>query len=132
MKIQCPNCKTEYRVDDAKIPDKGAYSRCKKCQTRFVVKKESKPKEKTRPVDRVDCPECGFTQIPSDSCKHCGARLPKKTIGIPDTKVEKEKAKPPEEKEPLEKKETAAEAPDKEVKKESDISSHFDCKCTGP
>lgn len=123
MKIKCPKCKTEYRVDDAKIPDKGAYSRCKKCQTRFVVKKEIKPKEKTRPVVRVDCAECGFTQVPSESCKHCGARLPKKTIGIPETKVEKEKAKPPEEKEPLEKKETVAEAPEKEVKKESEISS---------
>lgn len=37
MEIHCPNCKAVYRVDETKIPDKGAYTRCKKCQTRFLV-----------------------------------------------------------------------------------------------
>ena len=41
MKIQCPNCKAGYQVDDAKIPDKGVYVRCGKCQTKFLVQKET-------------------------------------------------------------------------------------------
>ena len=41
MKIQCPNCKAGYQVDDAKIPDKGAYVRCKKCQTKFLIQRET-------------------------------------------------------------------------------------------
>ena len=40
MEIHCPNCKAVYRVDEAKIPDKGAYTRCKKCRFRFLVQKE--------------------------------------------------------------------------------------------
>lgn len=44
MKIQCPDCKTGYQVDDAKIPDKGAYVRCRKCQTRFLVQREIEAK----------------------------------------------------------------------------------------
>jgi predicted Zn finger-like uncharacterized protein len=40
MKIVCPNCKCEYRVQDAKIPAKGAYTRCKNCRTRIFVAKE--------------------------------------------------------------------------------------------
>ena len=38
MKIHCPSCEAGYKIDEAKIPAKGAYTRCKKCQTRFLVK----------------------------------------------------------------------------------------------
>jgi predicted Zn finger-like uncharacterized protein len=40
MKIQCPKCKTSYRIDDEKIPEGGAKVRCKKCETKFVVKRQ--------------------------------------------------------------------------------------------
>jgi predicted Zn finger-like uncharacterized protein len=39
MKIICPNCKTSYQINASKIPDKGAHTRCKKCQTRFRIQK---------------------------------------------------------------------------------------------
>jgi len=39
MKVQCPQCKAAYQIPDTKIPDKGAYARCPKCQTRFLVRK---------------------------------------------------------------------------------------------
>jgi len=55
MKIKCPECKTVHNINEAKIPEKGAYARCKKCNHRFLVKKQSithKPKaverEKTK------------------------------------------------------------------------------------
>lgn len=44
MEIQCRNCNARYQVENAKIPDKGAYVRCKKCQTRFLIQKETKAK----------------------------------------------------------------------------------------
>lgn len=41
MKIECPHCKSGYTVDDAKIPAKGAYTLCKNCGQRFLVKKNT-------------------------------------------------------------------------------------------
>jgi predicted Zn finger-like uncharacterized protein len=75
MNIQCPNCKTKYKIDDARIPDKGVYSRCKKCQTKFFVKKETDQITKKKDSKWVECPECGLTQAPSQTCKYCGASI---------------------------------------------------------
>jgi len=38
MKVQCPNCGAAYQTADSKIPVKGAYGRCLKCQARFFVR----------------------------------------------------------------------------------------------
>jgi predicted Zn finger-like uncharacterized protein len=37
MKIQCPNCRSIHRVDESKIPVKGIYANCPRCQSRFFV-----------------------------------------------------------------------------------------------
>jgi len=47
-KAQCPNCKAVYKVDTAKIPDKGAYVRCSKCQARFTIKKSDALPDQSR------------------------------------------------------------------------------------
>ncbi len=39
-KAQCPSCEAAYSIDQAKIPERGAYARCSKCQQRFVVKRD--------------------------------------------------------------------------------------------
>ena len=90
MNIQCPNCKTEYRIDDARIPDKGVYSRCKKCQNKFFVKKETGQLEKEKAVKWAECPECGRTQTPADICKYCGARI-SKGISLAKDKIQVKK-----------------------------------------
>ncbi|MBI5546279.1 MAG: zinc-ribbon domain-containing protein [Deltaproteobacteria bacterium] len=41
MRVACPNCKTAYNVDDAKIPATGANLKCAKCKASFPVKKEA-------------------------------------------------------------------------------------------
>jgi len=118
MNIQCPNCKTEYTIDDARIPDKGVYSRCKKCQTKFFVKKETKPSKK-RDGKWIECPECGFTQASSQTCKYCGARISTSTGSVKErTQGEKET---PEKKEPVKKEDVTAEGKEK-ITKKSDIS----------
>jgi len=45
MKLTCPGCQASYRVDDSKIPDKGIYGRCPKCQERFLITKETDTSE---------------------------------------------------------------------------------------
>lgn len=45
MKVQCPKCDAGYQVDEKKIPEKGTYTRCKKCQTRFLIQREPEEKE---------------------------------------------------------------------------------------
>jgi predicted Zn finger-like uncharacterized protein len=37
MNVQCPNCKTLYRISGSKISDKGTKVICPKCQTSFYI-----------------------------------------------------------------------------------------------
>ncbi|MDY6791072.1 MAG: zinc-ribbon domain-containing protein [Thermodesulfobacteriota bacterium] len=115
MNIQCPNCKTEYRVDDARIPAKGVYSRCKKCQTKFFVQKETPPASKQQ-SKWIECPECGLSQSPAQICKHCGAAIPVSTGSATEQKKDKAEIKPPAQKEDI-----SAEKKEK-LPPESDIS----------
>ena len=84
MKIQCPECKRVYLVDDSKIPDAGANIKCK-CETKFFIKKdtleaEEKPiileESKTGEVQKKDswiCPKCGHNRKTEDlECPSCG------------------------------------------------------------
>ena len=114
MNIQCPNCKTNYKIDDARIPDKGVYSRCKKCQTKFFVKKEAKPSEKEQETKWVECPKCGLTQSPSQTCKYCDAPI----LATANSAKEEIQSK----KETPEKKEDVTTNGDEKITKKSDIS----------
>jgi len=119
MNIQCPNCKTEYKVDDDRIPDKGVYSRCKKCRTKFFVKKETLPSTKKQDGKWIECSECGFTQASSQTCKHCGARI-STTAGSVKERIQEEK-ETPDKKEP-EKKEDVTTEGEEIITKKSGIS----------
>ena len=114
MNIQCPNCKTNYKIDDARIPDKGVYSRCKKCQTKFFVKKEAKPSEKKQETKWLECPKCGLTQSPSQTCKYCDAPI----LATANSAKEEIQSK----KETPEKKEDVTTNGDEKITKKSDIS----------
>jgi len=84
MKAQCPNCDAVYQIDDSKIPDKGASVKCKKCETRFQIKKEGQPQPKAEkpnaalagsgesPAEIITCPECGRVNIGIEKCSGCG------------------------------------------------------------
>lgn len=45
MIIQCDQCSTKFRLDDAKVPDKGVKVRCAKCKSIFLVQKETPAEE---------------------------------------------------------------------------------------
>lgn len=119
MNIQCPNCKTKYKIDDARIPDKGVYSRCKKCQTKFFVKKETDQITKKKDSKWVECPECGLTQAPSQTCKYCGASI-STSIGSVKERIQTEK-ETPDKKEPAKKEDVTSKGEEK-IPKQRDIS----------
>ena len=71
MKVQCPSCGALYRIDDSKIPAKGAYATCSKCHTRFHTDKQKTPNGEPK-QEIITCPKCGHQQSKSAECKNCG------------------------------------------------------------
>ncbi|MFQ5900489.1 MAG: zinc-ribbon domain-containing protein [Thermodesulfobacteriota bacterium] len=53
MIIKCNKCAAKFKVDDSKIPDKGAKIRCKKCQHIFKVEKPQTTAAEQKPVEFV-------------------------------------------------------------------------------
>src|ERR1039457_6710023 len=45
MIIQCEQCNTKFKLDDAKVPGKGIKVRCAKCKQVFMVQRETSPEE---------------------------------------------------------------------------------------
>ena len=37
MKVQCPNCRATGQIAESKVPERGAYTRCPKCQVRLFI-----------------------------------------------------------------------------------------------
>lgn len=73
MKAQCPKCEAVYRIDDSKIPVRGAQIRCPKCQTRFVITKECNASQDNTHRDQMVCPMCGYERRSEDTeCSQCG------------------------------------------------------------
>ncbi|MEI6258289.1 MAG: zinc-ribbon domain-containing protein [Deltaproteobacteria bacterium] len=77
MKIQCPDCKKVYQVDDSKIPDAGANIKCK-CETKFFIKKDTLEAEE-KPIIHNElrteekCPKCSRNRNSNDlECPYCG------------------------------------------------------------
>ena len=98
MKVTCLDCGAVYQIDDSKIPDKGAYAKCKKCQTRFFIKKESNlQREKITNQAVVKCNGCG-KQISKNAnfCPHCGepSKTSKEAEIEPSKQETKEEIKP--------------------------------------
>ncbi|MFC1570136.1 zinc-ribbon domain-containing protein [bacterium] len=78
LHIQCPKCESRYRIDRSKIPPQGASIRCKKCDTKLILKrKQTKPAEhQPKPLLNTDtCPKCGFHQERGELCYQCGTRI---------------------------------------------------------
>ena len=76
MKAKCTKCEAVYNIDDAKIPEKGVFATCKKCQTRFQIKREETSTEavaEEAPQDEIiTCPYCSHVNIHTEKCAGCG------------------------------------------------------------
>ncbi len=51
MIIECPSCRARYRLDEGRIPDRGAKVRCRRCGDRIVVRKEDPASPPAPPPD---------------------------------------------------------------------------------
>jgi len=62
MKFRCDQCGEIYWVDDEKITEQGAKTKCVKCQNIITVKKRSKPMPLKSKEERktVSCPHCHY------------------------------------------------------------------------
>ena len=100
MRVKCSKCGCVYKIDGSKIPDKGAYAKCKKCQNRIFISKHAEnlknksvpaphgspinisnqnntkqlgSEEKTQRSRNVVCPKCSQRQpFSRDKCFKCG------------------------------------------------------------
>jgi len=66
MIIQCEQCSTKFRLDDAKIKDTGVKVRCAKCRHVFTVTKEQQAMTEPQP-DAVAAPEQQVVPGPGDA-----------------------------------------------------------------
>ena len=53
--VKCPKCEKRYKLDSAKIPEKGAKITCPKCGNVFVVRKDAEEEKE----DFIPCSVCG-------------------------------------------------------------------------
>lgn len=62
MKFRCDQCGEVYWVDDAKVTEQGAKTKCVKCQNIITVKKRQRPVPLTAKEKRktVPCPHCQY------------------------------------------------------------------------
>ena len=67
MVIKCPTCQSGYQIDESKIPARGAYTRCKKCQTRFKVQPGTAVPPPADPVGSSPAPPPPQTPAPAPS-----------------------------------------------------------------
>ena len=72
MKAKCTACEAVYNIDDAKIPEKGVYATCKKCNERFQIKKLTEREEDIDDNIIITCPYCSHVNISSEKCAGCG------------------------------------------------------------
>jgi predicted Zn finger-like uncharacterized protein len=57
MNVQCPNCATTFRVDPAKVPERGVRARCSVCAAVFPVRRgEEAASAEARPAVRAEAP----------------------------------------------------------------------------
>jgi len=92
MIVKCPKCKSGYKVDETRIPAKGAYTRCKKCQTRFLVQNKPPPAPEQNPLPPKDPqavekkPATAATAAPAPAAQ--ADRQPKGPVSDEDRRVE--------------------------------------------
>ena len=78
MKIECPKCGTVHQINESKIPDIGAYGKCRECKSRFFVdKKQSSGKINDRnsqeETSMEQCPNCQYQRLSNaKTCPRCG------------------------------------------------------------
>lgn len=95
MKIQCPHCKANYKIDLSKlpvIPEGGITTTCPKCKGKIPIQPDPElpNQHDDTQVQIIACPECGHMNISTNTCTLCGKvftkeEIEKSTILLPGT-----------------------------------------------
>lgn len=64
MNVQCPNCATTFRVDPAKVPERGVRARCSVCAAVFPVRRPDKAPEPVTAASRPAPPPSSLPAPP--------------------------------------------------------------------
>ncbi|MHB8874756.1 MAG: zinc-ribbon domain-containing protein, partial [Myxococcaceae bacterium] len=66
MKVSCPSCQTNYKIDDKRIPPGGAKLKCAKCETTFPIKPDAPPAPSAGaiPLPGMAAPRSGAIPLP--------------------------------------------------------------------
>ncbi|MBW2608810.1 MAG: zinc-ribbon domain-containing protein [Deltaproteobacteria bacterium] len=75
MKVQCPDCKANYKIDISKIaeiPEKGVHMTCPKCKGSILIKIKPEPKKEEQQDTIIICPKCSHVNISTKTCVSCG------------------------------------------------------------
>jgi predicted Zn finger-like uncharacterized protein len=86
IRVTCPDCLANYRVDPDEIPEQGGSAACKKCGRTFAIRKPAanpltaEPSAvsgvlKSQPDELFTCPKCGHRQPQPFTCYACGAGI---------------------------------------------------------
>lgn len=91
MIIQCDQCNTKFRLDDAKVPDNGVKVRCAKCKNIFLVQKEVPPEEPDFDLllsglgTQIDEGQAGVSDKESEAPSEGGGKEEQVTAEAPET-----------------------------------------------
>jgi predicted Zn finger-like uncharacterized protein len=101
LRISCPHCGANFRVDPAAIPPEGATAVCKSCARRFPVPGSGTgpaPEPAVRSASEGDpaftCPTCGHRQPQPFTCYACGASMMPKEVSAPAAGVKPSQGNP--------------------------------------
>jgi predicted Zn finger-like uncharacterized protein len=101
IRISCPHCGANFRVDPAAVPPEGATAVCKRCARRFAVPGSGTghgPERAVSPPSENEssftCPKCGHRQPQPFTCYACGASMMPKEASVPAVEVEPSRGNP--------------------------------------
>ncbi len=92
MIVQCDECKTKFRLDDSKVPEKGVKVRCSKCKNVFIVRREEAPPAES---DAAFTGPAAGAEEPAPSPEEPSVEESKRAEGIPEEAPAAEKVEEP-------------------------------------
>ena len=106
MKFRCGQCGEIYWVDNEKVAEQGAKTKCVKCQNIITVKKRAKPVASKAKEERktIPCPHCRYENSEGNQfCTMCQkplrlmkpAPLPEKPAQAPEAPLPQTETPPP-------------------------------------
>lgn len=76
MKCSCPKCSSSINIDEPGVPEKGSFSRCPECNSRFWLHREPFLLRAYKKDWKAFCHHCGEDVGPASFCQSCHTPFP--------------------------------------------------------